>query len=146
MDIDEINDMWIKDSVIDETELSEASLNIPKLHSKYLKLFSNEKLRLKKQFLRRKEIQKKLMEYYRGELNHPEDLKEIGREPCEIKVLKQDLQYYVDNDQEMIDINIRISYQEVLVETLTEIIKTINNRGYVIKNSIDFLRFTQGGI
>jgi hypothetical protein len=44
----------------------------------------------------------------------------------------------------MIELNIKIAYQSELVEVLEEIMKNINTRGFVIKNSIDFLRFTSG--
>ena len=92
----------------------------------------------------RKELKLKLSDYYRGDLNNPEDLKEIGREPWPKKVLKQDLYDYVEGDVDMIALNTKIVYQEEFVDVLTEIIKSINGRGYVIKNSIDFLKFTMG--
>ena len=85
------------------------------------------------------------MNYYKGELNNPEDLEEIGREPWPKKVLKQDLRYHIESDKEMVDINIKVAYQEELVDVCQEIIKNINNRGFVINNSIDFMRFTMGG-
>ena len=44
----------------------------------------------------------------------------------------------------MIALNTKIVYQEEFVDVLTEIIKSINGRGYVIKNSFDFLKFTMG--
>ena len=85
------------------------------------------------------------MDYYKGDLNNPEDLQEIDREPWPKKVLKQDLRYHIESDKEMVDINIKVAYQEELVDVCQEIIKNINNRGFVIKNSIDFMRFTMGG-
>ena len=44
----------------------------------------------------------------------------------------------------MVELNVKIAYQTELVEVLEEIMKNINTRGFVIKNSIDFLRFTNG--
>ena len=82
------------------------------------------------------------MDYYRGDLNNPQDLDEIGREPYPHKRLKQEVSSYVESDNEMIELNIKIAYQSELVEVLEEIMKNINTRGFVIKNSIDFLRFT----
>ena len=37
MNIDEIHELWSKDSKIDQDELAEESLKTPQLHSKYLK-------------------------------------------------------------------------------------------------------------
>ena len=84
------------------------------------------------------------MDYYRGDLNNPEDLAELGREPYPFKRLKNEVTYYVDSDSEMIQLNTKIAYQQEMVDVLEEIIKAINTRGYVIKNSLDFLRFTSG--
>jgi thymidylate synthase len=144
MKIEDVIEMWQVDCKIDETELSRESLNIPLLHGKYLKHYSQERLKLRSLKLKHKQLTQKLMDYYRGDLNNPEDLAEIGREPWPKKVLKQDVSYYVEGDSEMVDLNIRIAYQTEIVEVLEEIIKNINSRGYVIKNSLEFLRFTSG--
>ena len=144
MKIDDVVEMWKKDCKIDETELSLERLNVPSLHAKYLKIYSNEKLKLRSLNLKKKDLKVRLSDYYKGDLNNPEDLKEIGREPWPKKVLKQDLYDYVEGDVDMIALNTKIVYQEEFVDVLTEIIKSINGRGYVIKNSIDFLKFTMG--
>jgi|TARA_B100000519_G_scaffold15023_1_gene11125 hypothetical protein len=142
--IDDIIDMWQSDVKIDETELSRESLNIPLLHGKYLKYFSQERLKLRAQKMKQKQLQQRLMDYYRGDLNNPEDLAELGREPYPYKRLKQEVNYYVESDSEMVQLNTKIAYQQEMVDILEEIIKAINTRGYVIKNSLDFLRFTSG--
>lgn len=144
MKIDDVVEMWKKDCKIDETELSLESLNVPSLHAKYLKIYSNEKLKLRSLNLKKKDLKVRLSDYYKGDLNNPEDLKEIGREPWPKKVLKQDLYDYVEGDVDMIALNTKIVYQEEFVDVLTEIVKNINGRGYVIKNSVDFLKFTMG--
>ena len=144
MKIDDVVEMWQKDCKIDETELSLESLNVPALHAKYLKIYSQQRLKLKALNLKKKELKVKLGDYYKGDLNNPEDLEDIGREPWPKKVLKQDLFDYVEGDVDMIALNTKIVYQEEFVDVLTEIVKNINGRGYVIKNSIDFLKFTMG--
>tara|TARA_B100000282_G_C31637629_1_gene446923 strand:- start:336 stop:773 length:438 start_codon:yes stop_codon:yes gene_type:complete len=144
MRIEDIIGMWQEDVKIDETELSRESLNIPLLHGKYLKHFSDERLKLRAFKMKHKQLSTRLTDYYRGDLNNPEDLAELGREPYEFKRLKQEVSHYVDSDSEMVQLNTKIAYQQELVDILEEIIKAINTRGYVIKNSLDFLRFTSG--
>lgn len=144
MKIEDIISMWQEDVKIDETELSRESLNIPLLHGKYLKHFSDERLKLRALKMKHKQLSTRLSDYYRGDLNNPEDLAELGREPYEFKRLKQEVSHYVDSDSEMIQLNTKVAYQQELVDILEEIIKAINTRGYVIKNSLDFLRFTSG--
>ena len=145
MRIEEIFDSWNKDCKIDETELSRESLNTPSLHGKYLRMFSDERLKLRSLKLKQKQLAQTLVEYYKGDLNNPEDLKAVGRDPWPRKILRQDIQSYVDADREMVELIARVSYQEEVVEVLQEIVKSINNRGFSIKNSIDFLRFINGG-
>ena len=144
MKIENIISMWQEDVKIDETELSRESLNIPLLHGKYLKHFSDERLKLRALKMKHKQLSTRLADYYRGDLNNPEDLAELGREPYQFKRLKQEVSHYVDSDSEMIQLNTKVVYQQELVDILEEIIKAINTRGYVIKNSLDFLRFTSG--
>jgi hypothetical protein len=79
-------------------------------------------------------------------LNSPEDLKEIQREPWRRTVLKQDIASYVDSDSEMIKLLTKISYQEEVVMLLEDIIKNINNRGFQIKNGIDWRKLTNFGL
>ena len=144
MKIEDIISMWQEDVKIDETELSRESLNIPLLHGKYLKHFSDERLKLRALKMKHKQLSTRLADYYRGDLNNPEDLAELGREPYQFKRLKHEVSHYVDSDSEMVQLNTKVAYQQELVDILEEIIKAINTRGYVIKNSLDFLRFTSG--
>ena len=144
--VDEIAEMWIKDAVIDDVELDTESLKVPTLHAKYLRILYQEKLKLKSLLIKKKTMSRVLGEYYRGDLNSPEDLREIQREPWSRTVLKQDLASYVDSDKDMIKLLTKISYQEEVVSLLEDIIKNINNRGFQIKNSIDWRKLTNFGL
>ena len=144
MKIEDIIGMWQEDVKIDETELSRESLNIPLLHGKYLKHFSDERLKLRALKMKQKQLHQRLMDYYRGDLNNPEDLAELGREPYPFKRLKNEVSYYVESDSEMVQLNTKIAYQQEMVDVLEEILKAVNTRGFVIKNSLDFLKFTSG--
>ena len=145
MTIEEIIELWQQDVRIDETELSRESLNSAYLHGKYLKHLSDGRMKLRALKLKQKQLQSQLSDYYRGDLNNPEDLADIGREPWPKKILKQDVQMYIDSDKDMVKVNTQIAYQTELVDVLTEIIKSINNRSFIIRNSLDFLKFTSGG-
>lgn len=146
MKVDQITTMWLEDARIDDVDLDTESLKIPSLHAKYLKILYEEKLKLKSYLIKRKTFSRVLSEYYRGDLNNKEDLEEIGREPWSRTVLKQDIASYVDSDHDMIKLLTKISYQEEVVSLLEDILKNINNRGFQIKNTIDWRRLTQFGI
>lgn len=145
MNIEAILNDWSEDCKIDETNLSHESTNIPILHSKYISMYTNAKLSRLRIYEKRKEIKRKLTEYYSGDLNNPEDIKEIGREPFNKKLLNTQVQTYVDSDDEMININLKIGYQDELIKLLEDIVKTIHTRNFIIKNSLDYQRFMNGG-
>ncbi len=70
---------------------------------------------------------------------------EIYREqPFDYKVLRQDIDKYMDADEEIIKSTSKIEYYQTMLSYLDSILKTILNRTYQIKNSIEFLKFTAG--
>ena len=143
MKIEDIMEMWTKDSSIDETELATESSNIPVLHNKYLKIFMAERIKL---FSAKAELKKKrrvLLEYYLGELDQ-EELKELGREPFYKKLLKNEVDLYIDSDNSLTEQSLRVSVQEEKVNYLEAVLRQINNRGFQIKNAIDWNRFITG--
>lgn len=146
MTIEEIMNQWLAEAKIDDVDLDTESLSVPSLHAKYLKLLYTEKLKLRKFNIQKKTLSKVLREYYQGDLNNPEDLKEIQREPWARTVLKTDLNSYVDGDEEMIKLLTKIAYQEEVVLLLEDIIKNINNRTFHIKNAIEWRKLTNFGV
>jgi hypothetical protein len=146
MKLEEVIDLWQADAKIDDVELDRESLNVPVLHGKYLKIFYQEKLKLRKLKIEYKTKKKVLAEYYRGELNNPEDLSELGREPWAKTVLKQDVPQYIEGDQEMINHVAKMVYQEEVVMLLEDIMKSINNRGFHISAAINWRKLTNFGV
>ncbi len=143
MKIEEIMEMWNKDSKIDETELATESSNIPVIHNKYLKIFMAERVKL---FSAKADLKKKrrlLLEYYLGELDE-EELKELGRDQFYKKLLKNEVDLYIDSDDALTEQSLRVSLQEEKVNYLEAVLRQINNRGFQIKNAIDWNRFITG--
>jgi hypothetical protein len=144
MKLEEIQSLWEEDSQIDRTELGEESLKISRLHNKYFKIFSNERLSLRKLEMDYKSLYKLKYQYYQGILSD-EEYKELGWEPFQLKVLKQDIPVYIEGDADIININLRIGLQSEKVSFVESIIKSLANRGYQIKNVIEWERFKIGG-
>lgn len=143
MKLDDILEMWSSDCNIDRTELGEESLKLPKLHSKYLRVFTEERLLLRKLEEERRELTKLKHDYYRGILPE-EDLKMNGWEPFRLSIIKSDVHMYLDADKDIVKINLKIAMQQEKVDALESIIKSINNRGYLIKAAIDYEKFKVG--
>ncbi len=143
MKLDEITSLWEQDSKIDKTELADESLKIPQLHHKYYKIYSNEKLILRKLNTEYKQLRLQKFEFYtQGPNEETEDkgwvLPAIGR------ILKADVAQYIEADNDLIQLSLKIGIQEEKIEFLESIIKTLNNRGYNIHTALEFIKFMNG--
>lgn len=143
MKLEEILELWAEDCSVDRTELGEESLKLPKLHSKYLRIYTEERLLLRRLEGEKKELLLLKHDYYRGVMPE-EDLKANGWEPFRLSVLKSDIPMYIDADQDIIKLNLRIAMQQEKVDSLESIIRSINNRGFLIKNAIEYEKFKVG--
>ena len=140
MQLDDLFDLWEKDCKLDRTELGKASTTIPQLHHKYYKLFAQERLKLRKLEAEFKSLHKDKWDYFQGTMIQS-DLEERGWVPNPLKILKSDLALYIDSDKEVINHNLKVAYQKEKIDFLESIIRTINNRGFQIKNAIDWEKF-----
>ena len=140
MNLDEIQLSWEEDSKIDEDNLHTESTRIPSLHAKYYKILNNVLLLKKLEENKFKQLKKEKWQYYTGKAD-PEVYIE---KPFDHKVLRQDVDKYMDADEDLIKILSKMDYYQVMLNYLDSILKTINNRTYQIKNSIEWQQFIRG--
>ena len=138
MDLEQIQNMWEKDSVIDEVMLDHASLRIPQLHAKYLTVYNDFRLLKTKAEFDLKKIKHQRWLYYTGK-EVPED-----EEPFQYRIMKSDIHSWVTVDETVIRTETKIQYYETILYNLSEILKQINNRNFMIKSAIEWRRFTSG--
>ena len=143
MSTDDISEVWAKDSQIDETNLVGESKKIPALHSKYYNMYYKEVLRVKKLRFDYKELERMKFEYYTGSLDE-ETMRERGWKPFQLKVLRSDLDKYLQSDKDVIQLSLKMDYHKAIADFLEDIIKTIHSRNFIIKNMIDVLKFQAG--
>ena len=143
MKFEEIQIAWTRDCEMDETELSHESIKIPQLHNKYLIFYSNEKLKFKEIKYLFAGLIKRKRDDYSGRMTAKE-LEMADWEPFQYKLLKADVQEYIDADDNVIESKKLLALQEEKVNYLESIVKSLTTRGYLIKNAIDWKRFTEG--
>ena len=143
MKLEQIFNEWENDSKFDRTELGEESLKTPQLHHKYFKIFAEERLILRKLESDYKILYRDKYEYYQGTLDEG-TLRANGWEPFQLKILKSDISHYIDSDQDIVNLTLRMAMQKEKIDTLESIIRTVQNRGFAIKNAIDWERFKVG--
>lgn len=136
-----IKSMWEKDSQIDMDNLHQESINIPVLHSKYYDIYNNLLLLKAKAEQQRKNVRHERYEYYSGKA----DPDVYQKDPFPKKVRDKDaMNKYLDADEKLSTISMKIEYYQVMINYVDSILKQISNRTYQIKNSIEFLKFQAG--
>jgi hypothetical protein len=141
IDLETIQEMWEKDSKMDPDNLHTESLNIPVLHAKYFDLYNTINLLKKRAEQQKKRIRHERYEYFTGKAD-PEIYLE---NPFPKKVRdKETLQGYLDSDEKLSQVCLKIDYYETLLNYIESILKVIQNRTYQIKNAIEFIKFQAG--
>ncbi len=142
MDLEQLQEQADKDLKINDSELDLESMKTPQLHNKYLKHLNKFKLLLTRAEDEMKNIKKEKWEYYTGKA----DPAVYQANPFNLKILKQDVDKYIDADIDYQKINQKVKYLETVVDFLDRTVRQISNRGFVIKNAIDWRKFTSGAI
>lgn len=143
MTIDDILKLWKEDSNIDKTELGDESLKIPKLHHKYYSILINERLRLEKLESEYRKLKLDKYEYFSQGASDEHIAK--GWKPLNKIILKTEIPMYMDADDQIIEINLKISYQQEKIDMLTDIMKMVHNRTFQLKNVQEWNKFIMGG-
>jgi hypothetical protein len=141
MNLEQIQEMWQKDSVIDPDNLHDESLKIPQLHSKYYTIYNTITLlreRAKETYNR---VKLERYNFYAGKA--PAEVYE--EEPFPYKVREKDaIQRYLEADEKLVSVDLKVRYYDVMLKFLEEVIKNISNRTFQIKNAIEWHRFQAG--
>ena len=141
MDLEKIQEMWENDSTIDPDNLHDESLKIPQLHSKYYTIYNTITLLREKARETYNRVRLERHNYYTGKA--PAEV--YVEDPFPYKVREKDaIQRYLDADDKLTTIDLKIRYYDVMLKFLEEVIKTISSRTYQIKNAIDWHKFQAG--
>lgn len=143
MKLEEIQKLWEDDSKIDRAELGEESLRIPQLHSKYFKIFSEERMKLRALQRSFNNFKRDKYEYYNGTISQ-DIMNTHGWEPNPLKILKSDIPMYLEGDKELQDYASRVDMQQDKVDFVESIIKNLPARGYQINSAIAWEKFKVG--
>lgn len=143
MKLDEIKAMWEEDSVIG-TDLSAESLRIFPLHSKWLGILMDLKAAHKNAEMKLYDIQRRKFRYYKGEMTSDE-LERYGWKQFQgAKPLRAELEDLIRSDEDVKLVQARVDYFQIEIDTVNEIMKSINGRQWTLKNAIQWQMFQAG--
>ena len=141
MNLEKIQEMWEGDSNMDMDNLHDESIKIPQLHQKYYTLYTTIKLLRAKSLDNLSKTRLERYNYYSGKA----PAEAYVEEPFPYKVRdKESMTMHLNADDKLAKIKLKVEYYDVMIEYLEDILKMIHNRGYQIKNSVDFLKFQAG--
>ena len=140
MNLDELKLQVSQDLKVDDEHLDTESLKNQEIKAKYLDHKSKFELLLFKAKGDYKRLYREKWEYYGGKA----DAKIYASKPFDLKVLKADLGVYISADEEIIDAENKIGYLETVVDYIKGVIKSVDNRGWDIKNAIEWKKFEAG--
>ena len=141
MNLEQIQEMWEKDSKIDPDNLHDESLKIPQLHSKYYTLYNTITLLRERAREQYSKVRLERYNYYTGKA--PAEV--YVEEPFPYKVREKDaIQRHLGADDKMNKVDMKIKYYDIMLKFLEEIIRNISGRTYQIKNAIEWNKFQAG--
>jgi hypothetical protein len=141
--LEDLMEQWKKDCAIDQTDLATESMKIPMLHAKYYEYYSKENLLLSKVEHDYRQLLKLKFEYYSGKMSD-EEIQEYGWEQIDIKIVRKDIDIYIDADPDVVTMLLKIALQREKVEFLKDVIKSIHNRNFTIRAALDFIKWSSG--
>jgi hypothetical protein len=87
-------------------------------------------------------IKRDKWEYYTGK----SDPAVYQLKPFNLKIMRSDVDRYIEADDEYTKAHQKVKYLEVTVDFLDRTVRQISNRSFNIKNAIDWRKFTSGAI
>ncbi len=142
MNINDIKEMIQEDSktIKDEVNIDTTSLSVPELSGKYHQLISEEAMSLR---LLRKEydtLYRDRWVFYSGKA----DPEVYENEPFDLKILKADIDKFLNADELLNKQKDKVTLQEVKINLLTEFTKSIMSISFNIGNAIKWKKFLSG--
>ena len=144
MKLDDVLVMWEADSTIDDNHLGEAATYTAKLHSKYLKILIDAKMKKTKLDIEYNSLRKQKFRYYRGEMSRQE-LAELGWDQWQYnKPLKAEMDEFLKGDEDLQKITARQDYIDTMVYAVESIMSQIKQRDFQLSNGIKWKQFLAG--
>ena len=140
MTLDELKLQVQRDLKIDNEHLDTESLKNQEIKANYLDYKSRYELLLYKAKGDYKRMYREKWEYYGGKA----DAKIYATKPFDLKVLKTDLAVYISADEDIMNAENKIGYLETVIDYIKGVIKSVDNRGWDIKNAIEWRKFEAG--
>ena len=141
MNIETLQEMWKKDSVIDTDLYCEESTKIPQLHMRYMEFFNTYSLMKKEREIEMRRLIREKWLYYKGKAPS----KVYKEMPFDFKLTtKEEVNMFIESDEDICKLQYKIDYIEQIINFLEGVLRQIGNRNFQIKNAIEWEKFKNG--
>lgn len=130
-----------KDLEIDDIDLDKTLLSIPKMHGKWLSIYSDEVHNLKQLYSMKEKIKLERWKYYSGK---QPDSYNAANGIIHEKILKTDIDKYMSADPKLELVDSCIMYQKSITDMIEKVMKELGNMGFHIKSIIEWRKFING--
>lgn len=145
MNIDNIFQMWEQDcdDNSDQTKIAASSLNLPKLHNKYLRIRAVERIALKDLQDEHTVLVANKKDWMMGTMPQ-DDLRRLGWNPYLKTLLRSQLDEAISADSDVLKLEKKITIQNEKVDVLDNILKMIVNRSFQLNVAVSHIKFLAG--
>ena len=141
MNLESLQEMWKKDSVIDTDLYCEESTKIPQLHMRYMEFFNTYALMKKEREIEMRRLIREKWLYYKGKAPS----KVYKEMPFDFKLTtKEEVNMFIESDEAICKLQYKIDYIEQIINFLEGVLRQIGNRNFQIKNAIEWEKFKNG--
>jgi hypothetical protein len=129
---------------VDNTELGNELTRGPKLHQKWYVFFAQERIQLRKMESDFRRLRLRKQEFYLN--GHDEETRALKWQmPPQGRVLKGEVQQYVDTDPDVVEVALEVGVQQEKVQFLESVLKTLKDRTFALNGAVKWAAFTAGG-
>ena len=139
MNLNDLKEMCNRDTTIG-IDLDGFSISIPELANKYHQLAFDERKTLRFLEAQYDIIKLSRWKYYSGKANPDE----YEKEPFDHKVLKSDINLFLDADEQLNNLKDKIIVQTEKLKLVVEAGKVMQNKSFNIKNALEHQKFMGG--
>lgn len=141
--LEELQEQWSQDSIINESNVKQEITNTPKLHAKYIRFLNEHKLASFKAKFDYDKMKSIRTEYYLGQLDQ-ESLESYGWEQFDLHVTKTGVEKYINSDEILIKLLQKKIYHDLIISTCESILNELKSRTWQLKTLVDYEKFLSG--
>lgn len=143
MTLDALHAEWSHDQDLALDRPDKAIRDVPILHAKWWRYYTDERQRYVLFKQEHDELRRAKFEWYLGRLDDAEREKR-GWPHQHLRIVRQEVDQYLHSDADLLPYAGKLEVQELKLKMIEDVIKHINNRGYLLRSYIDYLKFSQG--